>query len=335
MDQKRINTICLIFLSFFALTIGLVYTKTVMLPLFLALLLYTSTVPFIEYSCEKFKAPKGLSVLFLALIFILLLSFLVLFSVNSIETFIASADNYKEKLFIFIENIVQLGRPLGFEFDEQNVIAQIKSLPIFSMAKLFTGSLLSIVSTSSLVLIFYLFLLFSETQQNETNSKNLLFHQVQVSISKYLTTKLITSFTTASLVFLILFFFKVELAFLFGVLTFLFNFIPSIGSIIATVLPVPIVILNYGGSWEAFIILGSCGFIQFLIGNIIEPKFMGEGLDLHPITIMVFLLFWGLVWGIPGMFLSVPITVFLKVVLYKVEITRPLAELFAGRVDNS
>lgn len=83
------------------------------------------------------------------------------------------------------------------------------------------------------------------------------------------------------------------------------------------------------------ICLNSCfSYIQFTIGNMIEPRLMGEHMDLHPITVLLFLMFWVLVWGIPGMLLPVPITAMLKTVLSWIETTQPLSELMAGRIGG-
>ncbi len=71
-----------------------------------------------------------------------------------------------------------------------------------------------------------------------------------------------------------------------------------------------------------------------MIGNVIEPKVMGEGLDLHPITVLLGLIFWGLVWGIVGMLLATPITAVLRIVLARIDATRPVAELLAGRLPT-
>ena len=137
--------------------------------------------------------------------------------------------------------------------------------------------------------------------------------------------------TTGVLIGVILTFFSVDLAIMFAIFTVLLNFIPSVGSIVATLLPVPVLFFQYGLHWQFVCILILIALVQLLIGNIIEPKLLGDSMGLHPITILGFLVFWGLAWGVAGMFLAVPITVILKIILHKIEPTRPVAELMAGR----
>ena len=128
--------------------------------------------------------------------------------------------------------------------------------------------------------------------------------------------------------------FGVELALMFAILTVLFNFIPNVGSLIAMALPIPVLFLQFGIGWEFFAVLILCSLTQMLIGNVIEPKWMGDSMDLHPITVLIGLMFWGLVWGIPGMFLAVPITAIIKIILARLEPTRGIAELLAGRIRD-
>ncbi len=122
------------------------------------------------------------------------------------------------------------------------------------------------------------------------------------------------------------------MAFTFGVLAFLLNFIPNIGPIVASLLPIPLIVLAPDGTivWMVAAISVSC-MIQVISGNLIEPKIMGDSSDLHPVTILVALMFWGMMWGIIGMFLATPVTAALKIMLDRIEPTKPIANLMAGR----
>ena len=113
-------------------------------------------------------------------------------------------------------------------------------------------------------------------------------------------------------------------------MTFLLNFIPNIGSAVAMLLPVPVVLLTGEISVTTKIVaLGLPALVQFLVGNVLEPKWMGSSLDLNPIVILLALIFWGVLWGPVGMLLSVPITAVLKILLQRLPYTRPVADLLA------
>jgi AI-2 transport protein TqsA len=77
------------------------------------------------------------------------------------------------------------------------------------------------------------------------------------------------------------------------------------------------------------------GSIQMLMGNVLEPKLMGEGLNLHPVTILLALAFWGLLWGIVGMFLAAPMTAVVRIVFMQFDMLRPMGELMAGKIPDS
>ena len=127
--------------------------------------------------------------------------------------------------------------------------------------------------------------------------------------------------------------FGVPMAFTFGVLAFLLNFVPNVGPLIASLLPIPLIILDPTGSigWM-FGAISVTAAIQAISGNIFEPKIMGNSSDLHPVTILVALMFWGMMWGIIGMFLATPVTAAIKIVLQRIESTKPIANLMAGRI---
>jgi AI-2 transport protein TqsA len=120
----------------------------------------------------------------------------------------------------------------------------------------------------------------------------------------------------------------------FGLFAFLLNFIPSVGSLIATLLPLPVVLMNPEISPTIGVLaIVLPGLVQLAIGNVISPKVMGDSLELHPVTILLALMIWGTLWGLVGMLLATPITAVLKMLLERMELTRPLARLMAGHVE--
>ena len=116
-----------------------------------------------------------------------------------------------------------------------------------------------------------------------------------------------------------------------AVLTFVLNFIPNIGPFIATVSPLPVLFLQYGGDWRLVVVLVLLTAVHFVVGNILETRWMGKSMDLNPIVVLVCLIFWALVWGIMGALLAVPLTAAIKMIFELNDNTRPLARLLAGR----
>ncbi|QDV53773.1 AI-2E family transporter [Gimesia fumaroli] len=188
---------------------------------------------------------------------------------------------------------------------------------------------LNFTTTSFFVAIFVIFLLAGRNP--EAVVQNVIYREIEQKIRSYISTKLIISLITSVLVGVTLSLFGLELALVFAILTFLLNFIPSIGSIIATLLPIPVAFAQFSDSpWTIAAVILIPGGIQMIIGNAIEPKIMGEGLQLHPVTVLLALSFWTLLWGPIGAILAVPITAAIRIVLMRFESGQTAGNLLAG-----
>jgi len=326
----RINNICIVILTFIAVTFALIYTKSILIPFVISLFVFAVSGPGIEWFEKKCKLPRILAVIVTMGLFIFASGIVSLFIVKSLSTFIAGIDVYQERFTTSIESSIELIKSYGIDLDGSLIKDKLKNLPVFTIFKKFTGGIVSFASNIVLVVIMVLFLLAGE---GVSEIKSTMLKEIFHKITKYVATKFTMSFITALIIGVLFFSLRVDLAFMFAVLTFLLNFIPSVGSIIAILLPVPVLFLQFGFGWQFPTILIISGLIQFLIGNVIEPKVMGEHLGLHPIVILLFLLFWGLVWGVPGMFLAVPMTAVMKIVFSKIETTKRLAALLGGELS--
>ena len=127
-------------------------------------------------------------------------------------------------------------------------------------------------------------------------------------------------------------FLGLDLALIFGTLTFLLNFIPTIGSIIAVLLPLPVAFLQFDAPIMIVLIIILPSIVHTIIGNIIEPKVFGQAFDLHPVTIIIALISWGMLWGITGMLLAAPLTAIMRISFDQFETTKPLALLLSGKI---
>ena len=329
MLPSRLEQSSHIILSSVAITVALIYTRSILVPFILAVCAYIVLSSAINFVDRKIKLPGWLT-MSLVVGFFLLCTFSLVYSiVASIEQFVSEAYRYREKVSLIVEQAANYAGKLGFEVDAQALKLYLSEFPILELAKNITGNVIGITGNVFLIAIIVLFMLMGRGK-NQVRSN--LVGEIQLNISRYLATKAVMSLATGALFGTTLAFFRVDLTLMFAILAVLLNFIPSIGSIISVVLPVPVVLLQYGFGWELVVIAGIGALINFIIGNIIEPKLMGESLDLHPVTIILFLLFWGLVWGPIGMFLAVPITAILKIVLSRIPATREVSELLAGRI---
>lgn len=191
--------------------------------------------------------------------------------------------------------------------------------------------LMELVSTATTVVIFMLFLLIGNSKLSTASGG--LWDGVAKSIRSYIVTKTILSVATGVAFGGVLWLFEVPFAFLFGMLAFLLHYIPHIGPIVAGLLPVPLIVLypELGVLTKVLVIIISWA-VQIISGNVIEPLVMGESFEMHPVAVMLALMFWGMIWGVAGMFLSAPITAAISMLLEKFEVTRGVSLFISGRL---
>ena len=194
-------------------------------------------------------------------------------------------------------------------------------------------SLTSNILLVVLVMLFTAFLLTGSTTR--TKPREGVIGEIETRVQKYIGIKIVLSMLTGFLVFLILKILGVDYALSFGAFAFILNFIPNVGSAIATLLPIPVVLLTPEVTLVTIVLAIVLPLtVQFVVGNVLEPRIMGDTLGLHPVVILMALIFWGMLWGFPGMLLAAPMTAIAKIVFERVEVTRPIAGLMEGRLET-
>lgn len=174
-------------------------------------------------------------------------------------------------------------------------------------------------------------------QNDEMGSQRMLegFEQVKESIVTYIKVKFFMSLCTGIGYGLICWMFGIDFAVFWGYLAFVLNFIPTVGSVLATIPPLMLGLIQLGSPGAVIGLLALLLVVQFSIGNIIEPRLMGNSLSLNTVVIILGLVFWGYLWGIAGMVLSVPMLVLLKVVLAQFEDAQIVVRLMGTSKINT
>ena len=153
---------------------------------------------------------------------------------------------------------------------------------------------------------------------------------IAIGIQRYLSVKTLVSLLTGAIAYLVLVLLGVQYALLFGLLTFLLNYIPTFGSILAGILPAIYALATQDWGTVAVIVITYLA-INFALGNFLEPKVLGRELNLSPLVIVISVVFWGSLWGVVGAFLAVPLTASAQIVLASQERTRSIAVMLASR----
>lgn len=323
----------------FAVAAAFKAAQSVVIPLMIAWLLSYICGPVVNYLVRK-KIPLGLAVVAVLLLVLFVCYLGGIFLSGRVRAVLAESPKYLAQLnIIYHDATSNLNVPANFlaevNWPEQmapKLAAMSGSLAVF---------MASFASNLLLVLIFLVFMLLGKPYfkykvarafpPEQATKFSEMTSSISTQIGQYLVVKVAISGTTGVLVWLTLSLLKVEFALTWGALAFFLNFIPSIGSILASIPPILLAIVQfYPSVWmpvfTAIILLT----IQMAMGNVIEPKIMGESLNLSPVVILLSLVFFGWLWGIVGALLSVPIAAAIKIFCEHIDGLKPISILMGS-----
>tara|TARA_B110000438_G_scaffold298309_1_gene346305 strand:- start:2081 stop:3097 length:1017 start_codon:yes stop_codon:yes gene_type:complete len=327
-ENNKFITASLLILALIGVAFTLNYTKPIMIPFVIALLIRILIDPIINFQINKLHVHRIIAVLVSLVLIVFLFIIIVPFIVGSVATFLQSADDYNSKVLILIDYLISRLQENNILVDREVIRNTLINLPFLDWASAILSNSANFLSKFFLVVIMTLFLLMGKKPKNTSYEWNEIIYHIE----KYIFTKFVTSSATGILTGLIYWFLGIELAFIFGTLTFLLNFIPVFGSVIAVLIPLPVAFLQFADPTYVVLIILLPTIVHVIIGNILEPKIFGEAFGLHPITIILSLIFWGMIWGIIGVLLASPITAIIKISFEKFETTKPISRLLEGKI---
>lgn len=326
---SKLSATCLFLIAVILSAAALNYTRAMMIPFAFSFFLSLILSPAVVFLQKKLRLPR---ILVVVLVLCILVVCMVLFTQiikNTVLDIISGIDIYQTRLERAMQSFVETPLASTFELKREQVVDLFRKIPFLTYVQNITGQAVSLASNIVLVLVFVFFILSGQNKSYVYNTS--LATAIDLQIRRYLLTKLISSTITCLLVGGVLALLGVDLAVMFAFFTFVLNFIPTIGSIVATLLPIPVVLLQFDSVLPVILSIGIPTAIQFIIGTVFEPKILGRNLDMHPVTILMSLMFWGIIWGVVGMFLAVPIMAALKLILEKFEATKFMSDLMSGR----
>ncbi len=264
----------------------------------------------------------------------------------SVDAAIAKAPEYQTRIsqlnIEFTDFIKRFSKTLSLRPGTIKPETWLNADSVASAASSVANSLVGFAGDSVLILLFLIFMI----PGGEYFARKLRFafdgvttfdvvavyRAVNEKVRRYLGIKTILNAVVAVLTYVVLLIWGVDFAELIALLTFLMHYLPNVGSFLSTVIPGVVALVQFGSLGEALLIVLILIVLQNIIGNIIEPKVMGTSLDLSPVLVLFALAFWGWMWGVVGMILSVPIMSVTKVVLENVPSTKPFAILMGGNL---
>ena len=335
--ERVAMTMLIVFLSFYLLYIG----QSLLLPLVIAgviaYLINILTHAICALRVRGIGLPKPLAMVLAITVIVVSITFVIQLITINIGKVINAAPEYQKNL----EQLVMKGYAL-LEIEEPPNLSEILSQIDFrTYLQNLGGTVRAIVSSTGIILVYLVFLLL-EQRTFATKIRNLVLNRerqkdvfeligkIRRDIRLYIGIKVLTSAATGLFSYLVLHFVGVDFASFWAVLIFFLNFIPTIGSIIATAFPSVLALVQFDTLGPFIVVTSVLTTIQFCIGSLIEPKLMGSSLNLSPIVIILSIGLWGSIWGIPGMFFCVPITMIFVIIFSYFPGTRPVAVLLSG-----
>jgi len=276
----------------------------------------------------------------------LVTSFVMIVIVGSVGTVLTASINSLAKSYQRYEaNVTDMMSKINklFNIDLASLLSDFMvDFDFGSILESIFSSLTGIFGNAFMILIYVLFVFLEEASfqtklravfksDEQHNRASEILNKIEGSITHYIGLKTLTSVITGLLSYAVLLIVGVDSPVFWAFLIFLLNYIPIIGSMVGTLFPAIFSLLQFGEFQPFLMVLIFVGAIQVLIGNVLEPKLMGNSLNISALVTILSLSFWGAVWGIIGMFLSVPITVILVIVWAQFPSTRPIAIMLSDK----
>ena len=312
---------------------GVIYAKSIITPFLLALFISIICAQPVTW-LEKKRIPRWLALIIVVLGLIVLFAGFAYLIGGALSSFSSNLSQYESTLATISNSFIQFLNEKGLKIPKDQISNLVQPAKILEFTASALNKLFNMMGNTFLIFLIILFILMefgsfsvkAKAIQSESDKSISYFSTILQNIRHYLGIKTLLCLSIGILIYLALLIIGVDYPLLWALIAGLMNYIPNIGSIIASIPTVlfALVQLGLGGAlWT----LGSCMLIHNVLGNFVEPRIMGKGLGLSTLVVFLSLLFWGFILGPVGMFLSVPFTMTIKIILEQNEKTRWLAIL--------
>ncbi|MBN2224577.1 MAG: AI-2E family transporter [Deltaproteobacteria bacterium] len=321
--------------------------KPFFIAIFLSILIYPAVALLVRFKVPRFIAYFVVFGAIVGVIYVLG----ILVSIN-VSAFVERLPFYETRLTTITEQALMLiqrmitfdrwGLTKGIDLTAIDPFQYISLPKITSYIGASLGSVFDIVGVVFVILFFMVFILMEADRiparvtwaYGEANAPEILAvaDDINTSVMKYLWVKTLINIATGLLTALVLGIGGIDFFILWGIMAFVLNYIPYVGSIFAVGFPFLMALVQIS-PLGALVILLCLIVVHFSLGNFIEPKVMGRELNLSPLVVLISLAFWGWLWGFIGMVLAIPITATIKIVMEHIPATRNLARFMSDVLE--
>jgi predicted PurR-regulated permease PerM len=334
--HTKIGYTLMVLASIVIILAGIKTAAVIVVPFLLSLFLATILSPFYLW-LKKFGLGEIPSLLIILFFLILIIGSMISLIGNSVQDFSQNVPLYEAKLHSDLQHMLEMMDTWGIHVPQKDILAMLHTDSVMRYIAVTLKSFGSLLTNSFMIILIVIFMLMEISQftskLRQTNIKRLkTIIEVSDNIKHYILLKALTSAATGIIITIFLKLMGIHYAILWGLLAFLLNFIPNIGSILAAVPAVLMALVQYNFT-TALIVAGGYLAVNVTIGSILEPRILGKGLGLSTLIVFLSLIFWGWLLGPVGMLLSVPLTVIIKIALDTQPDTRWIATLLGSGGD--
>jgi predicted PurR-regulated permease PerM len=331
-----LNKSLVILASLFVVLAGVKLASDIIVPFILAAFIAIICNPLLKFFA-RYRIPKGLSIIFIICLISAVGMSLAGLVGQSLTDFSKQLPAYRGQLQEKFIWLVDIAAQYNILIDKNQLISLFDPGKMIDMATNMLTGFGGVMANLFLIILTVVFMLFEAPMLSkkvhlaldDPEMKMLQVDRFLESINSYLAIKTVVSFGTGFCAGLLLWILDVDYFVLWAVLAFLLNYIPNIGSIIAAIPAVLLALLTVGPMASGIVAIGYVT-INTVMGNIIEPRFMGQGLGLSTLVVFLSLIFWGWLLGTVGMLLSVPLTMIVKIALEATEEGKWLATMLGN-----
>lgn len=312
--------------AFIVVVAGMKAAESLLVPFFLSLFIAIISSPPLLWMRSK-GLPTWLSLLIIVMALVALSVIVGAIIGSAISGFTKDLPEYQIKLSLLTTDLFNRLGSLGLEIDIQQIRENFQPSKALAMAGTTLASFGNLMTNFFLILLTVIFILaeevsFADKLLTNVKTRNSLkaLHKFTASVNQYVAIKTLVSLLTGFLILVWLWILGLDYFVLWGLLAFLLNFIPTFGSVLAAI-PAVLLALVQLSVGDAALVAAGFLLVNFGVGNVLEPRIMGKGLDLSALVVFLSLVFWGWVLGPVGMLLSIPLTMMVKIALESFEDT--------------
>jgi len=310
---------------------GLRAAQNLIVPLMLALFLAIIAAPGVSWLMRK-RVPASLAILVVVIVMLAVLTVVGIFLGRSVNLFVASIPQYQVRIDGLVDSIPGFLERFSIDIDQSEIEDILSPGSVMSWVAGGLKGLAALLSNALMISLIVVFMLMEAvwvptklrvTFGEDSGAVRQLAHAA-TQIQRYLAVKTIISLATGVFIGIWTTIVGLDFALVWGLLAFLLNFIPTIGSLIAAVPAILLALVQLGPGAALAVGIGYL-VVNVTFGNIIEPNVMGRTLGLSTLVVFLSMVFWGWVLGTVGMLISVPLTMIIKIIFESSETTKPIA----------